>query len=353
MNIVDKKLFFIKKYDIVTINIPERLWGVENWQLKKAPCVYTGLACCLRESKYKSRKGSKMKTKRKLKILALLGATILGLSACGGSKEALTKETQSETVKELTAQERYEAMNAAGMEVNSMSANINMVMDLNMAGQKIATTTQMEMTSFTDPLKAKMIISMDMGEMGSQTMETYVELTEEDMGMVYIYDGAAWTKQEIPDLAAVKEQYDVQNSIGVYTQGIIELKEEGKEEISGKKAVKLSGKMMGEALKNTILETGSMDSFHGLLTEEQINSLYNGLEGESSLVEFWVDEVTNEMVKLSMDMTAVMDLIYKNMSTVLGAGEELTMGVNQLLVTIDNIHYNGAQDFVIPEEAKQ
>lgn len=103
-----------------------------------------------------------MKTKRKLKILALLGATILGLSACGGSKEALTKEPQSETVKELTAQERYEAMNAAGMEVNSMSANINMVMDLNMAGQKIATTTQMDMTSFTDPLKAKMIISMDM-----------------------------------------------------------------------------------------------------------------------------------------------------------------------------------------------
>ena len=69
--------------------------------------------------------------------------------------------------------------------------------------------------------------------------------------------------------------------------------------------------MMGEALKNTILETDSMD------------------------------------------MTAVMDLIYKNMSTVLGAGEELTMGVNQLLVTIDNIHYNDAQDFVIPEEAKQ
>ena len=111
--------------------------------------------------------------------------------------------------------------------------------------------------------------------------------------------------------------------------------------------------MMGEALKNTILETGSMDSLYGLLTEEQINSLYNGLEGESSLVEFWVDEVTNEMVKLSMDMTAVMDLIYKNMSTVLDAGEELTMGVNQLLVTIDNIHYNDAQDFVIPEEAKQ
>lgn len=291
--------------------------------------------------------------KGKLGISILLIAMMLTLGACGRAKEEEAKVQQAEAVKEMTAQERYDAMNEASAKVNSMSAQILVDMGLTMGEEKLQTTTQMEMSSFTDPLKTKMIMSIDMGEMGSQSMETYIELTEDGVGTAYIYDGASWTKEEIPNLAEIQAQYEVNNSVGAYVNGITDLKEEGKETMDGKEVVKLSGVIKGEALRDSISETGSLDSLQGMMTEEQMLSIFEGLENESSLVELWLNADTNEMVKASVDMTNAMNKIYENMGVVLGMGEEFPMSVESLKVVIDEIKYTDIEDFTIPEEAKQ
>ncbi len=295
---------------------------------------------------------------KKMSVTASLVAMLALATACGDNKEANADAVQQSTEaqaeqKEMTPQERYEAMNAYQQgDVTSMDARIMMDMDLTMGGESVQSVTEMRMTFFMEPIKARMEMNIDMGELGSQEMLMYMEGTEDNKGMIYVFDGTSWMTQEAPDLTAAMEQYDARNTFSVYVDGITDIKEAGKEQIDGRETVKLTGVSKGEDLKESMLASGSLDSLSSMLDEEQLNGLLDGLENENSQIEFWVDAETNEMVKCTYDMTSAMNKIYENIAA-LAPEEDLGMAVGKMVVTIDNIFYNNAEDFEIPAEAKQ
>lgn len=302
-----------------------------------------------------------MKFFKKMSVIATLIAMLAFAAACGDKKEAnadadavqqQSTEAQVEQ-KEMTPQERYDAMNAYQQgDVTSMDARITMDMDLTMGGESMQSVTEMRMTFFMEPIKARMEMNIDLGELGSQEMLMYMEGTEDNKGMIYVFDGTSWMTQESADLTAAMEQYDARNTFSVYVDGITDITEAGKEQLDGRETVKLTGVSKGEDLKESMLASGSLDSLSSMLDEEQLNSLLDGLENENSQIEFWVDAETNEMVKCTYDMTSAMNKIYENIAALVPE-EDLGMSVGKMVVTIDNISYNNAEDFEIPAEAKQ
>ncbi|MDD7050903.1 MAG: hypothetical protein PUI41_08315 [Lachnospiraceae bacterium] len=296
---------------------------------------------------------------KRMSVTTALIAMLALATACGDKKGANADAVQQQSTeaeaqqREMTPQERYEAMSVYQQEdVDSMDARITMDMDVSMGGESVKSVTEMRMTFFMEPLKARMEMNIDMDELGSQEMQIYIEGTEDNKGMMYIFDGTSWTVQESTDISAAMEQYDARGTFNVYVDGITDIKEVGKEKIDGRETVKLTGISKGEDMKESMLASGSLDSLSSVLDEEQLNSLFEGLENENSQIEFWVDAETNEMVKCTYDMTSAMNKIYENMSALIPeAGMELS--VDKMVVSIDNISYNNAEDFEIPAEAKQ
>ena len=255
----------------------------------------------------------------------------------------------------MTPQERYEAMSALQENVTSMDARVIVDMDMTLAGQNVKSVTDMRMTSFVEPFKTRMEMNIDMGDLGTESSQVYIEITEDNKGMIYMYDGTSWTSQEEPALGVLMEQYDARSSVGAYVEGLSDLAEAGREQINGRETVKLTGAVKGEELKQSILETGSLESLQGLFDQEQISSLFDGLENENSYVELWVDAETNEMVKYTQDMTGVMNKLYENISALLPEmeGYEMEMSVGKMVVTIEDLVFDNVEDFEIPAEAKQ
>lgn len=301
-----------------------------------------------------------MKLLKKVSVTAGLVTMLAFAAACGkdGAASAVQQEQSSaaaEAQKEMTPQERYEAMSALQENVTSMDARVIVDMDMTLAGQNVKSVTDMRMTSFVEPFKTRMEMNIDMGDLGTESSQVYIEVTEDNKGMIYMYDGTSWTSQEEPALGVLMEQYDARSSVGAYVEGLSDLAEAGREQINGRETVKLTGAVKGEELKQSILETGSLESLQGLFDEEQISSLFDGLENENSYVELWVDAETNEMVKYTQDMTGVMNKLYENISALLPEmeGYEMEMSVGKMVVTIEDLVFDNAEDFEIPAEAKQ
>ncbi|MCI5586256.1 MAG: hypothetical protein MR383_12100 [Lachnospiraceae bacterium] len=301
-----------------------------------------------------------MKLLKKVSVTAGLVTMLAFAAACGkdGAASAVQQEQSSaaaEAQKEMTPQERYEAMSALQENVTSMDARVIVDMDMTLAGQNVKSVTDMRMTSFVEPFKTRMEMNIDMGDLGTESSQVYIEVTEDNKGMIYMYDGTSWTSQEEPALGVLMEQYDARSSVGAYVEGLSDLAEAGREKINGRETVKLTGAVKGEELKQSILETGSLESLQGLFDQEQISSLFDGLENENSYVELWVDAETNEMVKYTQDMTGVMNKLYENISALLPEmeGYEMEMSVGKMVVTIEDLVFDNVEDFEIPAEAKQ
>ncbi len=239
-----------------------------------------------------------MKFKKTLGILAVsaimafsaFGCTGSDTSAAGGNAEG------------MTAEDRVKAANEKMAEVTSMDSNMKMEMDMSAGEQAVSTVTDMDITYFMDPLKMKINMTMDMGELGSQSMEMYADVVD-DVYTMYVNDGTQWLSQEIP--AEALGAYDIKEAMMSYLGDPSAYTEVGTEDIDGVSAVKLEGKLSGDELKEAVESSGSLDSLSSLgLDSATISGLYEDL-GEVPIY-VWLDAETNYPVKYEMDMTAVM-----------------------------------------------
>ncbi|MCM1325601.1 MAG: hypothetical protein NC094_00690 [Bacteroidales bacterium] len=247
--------------------------------------------------------------------------------------------------------EALKNMNSA----SNMEAEMIMEMDMKMSAggetQTIESVTEMHMTCFYEPtLKIKMEMDMDMKELGSQKMEMYAETAEDGSIMTYIYDGQTWQSQVAG--AMDLEAYDARRSMSSYIQESSLYTLEGMEEVNGANAYKYSYAMTGDEMKETILNSGSLDSLASLgLSESQMEGMMDGL-GE--LVTYvWVDEETLYPVKYEMDMTEIMDKLMSNMVGAMGEqAAGISMSIPKMTMSMTCSDFGTATDFSVPEEAK-
>ena len=307
----------------------------------------------------------------KNKFYAVILATVLALSstACSDSSNDSTTSVKTDsltetedraalpTEKETEAQPEVDPMEAAikNMEsVTNMEAQMIMDMDMNVSAngqeQAIESTTVMDMVCFSDPLKLKVDMTMDMGEQGSLNMQVYAEPTEDDTYVVYMYDGQNWSSNETA--AAALAEYDARSSMIDYIGDGALYKQEGTEQVNGSNAYKYSYTLTEDEMKEQMLSSGALDSISSLgLDVSQVDGMLDGLGEVVAYV--WIDEASLYPVKYEMDMTEVMDTLMANMLEALGdQAEGVSMSVPEMKISMTCSNFNNATDFVVPDEAK-
>ncbi len=291
-----------------------------------------------------------MKYFKRVGVTLVAAMTALSIAGCSGGTSAPEK-------KEMTVEEKVEAAQTAMADVKSMDAVMTMEMGLAMdngtQAQNLNMNTSMDVTSFTDPLKMKIDMNMDMGEMGSQAMTIYAEETEDGKYMMYMTDGSQWASQEVP--VETFAQYDAKDSMNMYLDGVTELKDSGTEKVNEKDAFKIDGIIAGDALEETIKASGALDNLTqtlgGQIDADALESMFKDLGNIS--VSVWLDAETNYPVKYSMDMTDVMDKLYTNLFSTVPGAENMSIHVEKMTIGMECSNYGNATDFEIPAEAKQ
>lgn len=277
--------------------------------------------------------------KRVNRIAALLAAAVLalGLSACAGEGGGGESDPLKAAMANLDA-------------AKSMDACMVMEMDMEANGEKLESVTTMDTSVFTDPMRMKVDLTMDMGAYGSVTNSIYAESDGGSGYTMYLFDGSSWASQAATedDLA----MYDVSGSIDGYIDSVTAFSQTGEEQVDGVDTYKYTGAISGEAMETVVKESGALDSLGDLgLDESQMNEMLSGL-GDIS-VSLWISKDDPYPVRCEMDMTAIMDGLMQNMVTAMGGAESgVTMSIPKMLFTITCSNFNSATDFEIPAEAK-
>lgn len=303
--------------------------------------------------------------KKKFLSFILAGVMVLSATACGKSGDDANAsvnansrtESQGDAEPASVAQPEVDPMEEfmkKAESVTSMEAQMVMDMDMNISAngqeQTVESTTTMDMVCFSDPLRIKMDMTMDMGEQGSVNMQVYAEPSESGAFNVYMFDGQSWSTQETAESALA--DYDARSSLMGYIGDGSLYKQEGTEQVNGVNTYKYSYVLTEEEMKQQILESGALDSVSQLgLDTSQIDGMLDNLGELTAYV--WIDETTYYPVKYEMDMTTVMNALMTNMIEALGdQAEGLSMSIPQMKIVMTCSNFNNATDFTIPDEAK-
>ena len=275
-----------------------------------------------------------MKFGKRTAAFALSAALALSLTACGSGTEKTTGDI-------ATALEKINA-------VKSLDATMVMEMDMSVMGQTVETETTMNMSCFNDPMKLKADMSMDMGEIGSATMNVYAAM-DGDNYTVYLYDGSVWTSETV-DMSYL-QQYDAKESMNLYLESGDDYTQEGTEEINGSTANKFTGVIRGDALEEVLAASGATSSLESSVGDLDLSELYSDL-GDMPIT-VWVDQESGYPVRYAMDMTELMQgIMEKSMAAVGGEGDASAMlTVDKMTVVMDCFNFDNATDFEIPAEA--
>lgn len=120
----------------------------------------------------------------------------------------------------------------------------------------VESVTTMDMVCFSDPLRIKMDMSMDMGEQGSMNMQVYAEPSESGAFNVYMFDGQSWSTQETAESALA--EYDARSSLMGYIGDGSLYKQEGTEQVNGVNTYKYSYVLKEEEMKQQIPDSGAL-----------------------------------------------------------------------------------------------
>lgn len=269
--------------------------------------------------------------------LALVMMLMISLTACGGGGGNSTEDVM---------QAAQDALN----EVSSMRYDMVMDMNLSAGGQTLVSNTTGQIAYNADPLAMEMKMTMDMGAQGKADVLMYANQEGDDLVM-YMSDGANWGKQVLAD-AAQLEQYNAQDSMGIYLENIDSFKEVGTEQVNGSDAIKYEGVISNDALNEVMAASGMEEQLaqYGL-TGDNAAAIYQDL-GDLP-VAIWIDSESNLPVKYEMDMTSMMQTImtkiFENMDA---ATEDMDLTVDKMFISMTLYDFNNVGEIEIPEEAK-
>lgn len=195
------------------------------------------------------------------KVIGIVIAMLMMFSmvACSNSGEVSSTESEK-----TTPEEAVKAAQAKMQEVKSLESEMTMDMEMSSGEQNLKMKTNANMVTFEDPMKLKMTMIMDMGEElgGIQKMEMYADEVDGTTTM-YMDMMGTWYKQTVP--AEQLSEYDTQESMNTYLDGSSSLKEVGTEQINGADATKYDGIISGDALKETMEASGTLENLRPML----------------------------------------------------------------------------------------
>ncbi len=295
-----------------------------------------------------------MKFYNKLISLTMVVIMMFSVAACGGgnggneggevSQQQSTAPTPEEIVK--AAEEKMQ-------EATSVESNMTMDMVMTSQGQTVNMKTNMDMISFTDPMKLKMDMTIDMGEQlgGTQMMQFYADETDGNMTM-YMNMMGSWYKQNVPEEQLA--QYDTKENLSTYLDNSTGFTEAGTEQVNGEDATKYDGVITGSQINEVLKASGALDDLEPMLagTDLDASTLYEDLPDIKMSI--WVN-AEQYPVKYEMDMTAMMQGLMDKVVAISQQEQQdviIPFTVDTMKISMTNKNFNNAADFEIPEEAK-
>ena len=270
--------------------------------------------------------------KRNLTAAALALLLVLGLSACGGNdaSEAIVK-----------AQE-------AMADVQSMTYQTVMEMDLSADGDSVSMSVSADVSAIVDPLALEMAMSLDMGELGTLDYTSYMVSGDDALTMyscLDMGDGPTWIREDVTDMTSLS-QYDAKASLDLYLKSAQSFREAGSETVGDYEAVRYDGVIKGDDLDEVLETSGVLEQLSNLGIEESADLLTDIGDLPISI---WIDQATSFPVKYEMDMSALMQTMLGKMAET----DESVSGVtvDKLIVSMVVTGVDCVDEIVVPEEA--
>ena len=272
---------------------------------------------------------------KKTNLIATLSlAAVLMLGGCSGGSSAPTAEQLMTTAETKMA------------EVTNFSATMSMIMNMSMGEESVESATAVDMLMFSDPVKMKMTMSMDMGELGVTEMDMYM-VEQEDQLYTYAAYGSEWIYYATD--ASELAQYDAAQNTDMYLSTLTNATVGAKEDINGMQAYRIDGVITDEDMEQALVESGALGSAASFgLTEDQLLALYK--ETGDLPMALWITD-DGYVVRYVMDMTALMQNV---MGSILGDAAELegfSISIDAMQIDMTMSNFNQAEDFELPAEA--
>lgn len=243
--------------------------------------------------------------------------------------------------------------------------DMNMLMHMTMpapdeSGKIVEThmTMNMDMTTFMNPIKAKVIanMAMDMGEMKLNQPVMAMYMTMEDdkltqyMGMYGEGGQITWMKSVVEN-EMFSDLMDIDKNKELNELSIKEVKYLGNYTVDGKVLQKFENTTSFEGY-NEIMG-GYMDMLSASGSDEDMMAAEMLMNMDDIVFLVYVDEASGEIEKYEMDLSALMQNMMKSISESFEAPEEELEMLESLKMYIEMkmSNINEAEDFEIPEEA--
>lgn len=284
--------------------------------------------------------------KRAKVIATTLLATFLIAGFWGCSPDATSKKNEPQP---NSPQAILEKAVKASKKIESSEVLLTMDMNMSYLGEEMNFSMEMNTQTFEKPTKGKIDMDIDMGVLGNQTSQIYVQENGENTFDVFTEQEDEWTYTEA-NLEAYKKllKADTKSQLALYKTYHESFKHGKEENIDGVETFKLEGVLKGEALKKFVHETDYLDTFSGDITEEEFDSMIS--DTAKIDVSLWIDKKTYHPIKLYSDMTDFMNDIIKNTSEESGMSKD-EVSVTKIDMTLFVKNINKVEDFTIPQEA--
>lgn len=278
---------------------------------------------------------------KKILTVFILTVLVFSLSACS-----------TDMTKGKTAQEILEQSITKSAEWESYEMNLSTEMEMNIPEQGMVTTT-MEGTGavIMDPMKMRMILNIDMPQLGEpQSIEQYL-IEEEEGFTIYQNIQNNWHKMVIndPSLVEMMSMDPVQN-VELFMKYLKKAEITGEEVINDRDVVAVDLTVSFDMYKEFLENNQSMDI--GNIVDSGIMDKLSGLGDLSYSI--WIDKENLEIVKYHMDFSEAMQKIGAALvedETVPGEVSDIFKDT-KMDITMEILNQNAVEDFEIPEAAK-
>ncbi|NDO46648.1 DUF6612 family protein [Clostridium sp. MD294] len=295
-----------------------------------------------------------MKFYNKLIYFAMAIVMMCSMAACsGGNGDNEGGEVSQQESAALTPEEIVKAAEEKMQEATSVESNMTMDMVMTAEGQTVNMKTNMDMISFTEPMKLKMDMAIDMGEQlgGTQMMQFYADETDGNMTM-YINMMDTWYKQVVSEEQLA--QYNTKENLSTYLDSSTNVTEVATEQVNGEDATKYDGVITGSQISEVLKASGALDDLEPMFagTDLDASTLYEDLPDIKMSI--WIN-AEQYPVKYEMDMTTMMQGLMDKVIAISQQEQQdlsIPFTVDTMKISMTNKNFNNAADFEIPEEAK-
>ena len=236
-----------------------------------------------------------------------------------------------------TAKQYLTKMEKASKKVKSYEATQTVTVKVTQDGQSATSKSTTKQIVFQNPLKSKIVMTTKITADGMDQSSKIVEYLKEDTdGKIYAYistDGSAYEETDLTDVYKKASDFDT----SMYSNAKIVKKSVKVNKINTVQiSAKIKGSAMGEALETLGLNA---DETEGLALDYSTMDPIN--------VTLWIDKKTYLPVKVTTDMTAFYNSMFKSMYETMG--EEVDINYSSAKTTLTYKNFNKATKFKFPE----